>query len=223
MPELAAWKPHEAPEYDRVMADACASLSARIKADAAFRSSLLRDPRACHHDLFARFAPEAFGEYAGTYRGTPGTSLEHRPIHAPSVLERGRFFAFTAPDLVPARIEQLLETVAREQDEARGGSPYVKLLYLTHLFAWFGAIHPFLDGNGHIQRAMFAASAAELDVPLSRRFAIHPRSYDRLLAGQLEAFTRSGGAEGQLASVAEYLAFWLGGEFDAPGTGIAES
>lgn len=214
---LALWKPHEAADYDAIMEEACTALSGRIQTDAPFRSALLHDPRNCHRDLFARFAPEGYSEYAGTYRGTPGTSLEHRPMHAPSVIDKGRFCAFAAPNLVPDRLVDLLGTIEREREEARGAGRYIQLLYLTHLLAWFGAIHPFLDGNGHIQRAMFAAAAAELGIPMSSRFAIHPRSYDRLLASQLEAFTRSNGAKEQLASVAEYLAFWLGGPFDCAG------
>jgi len=54
--------------------------------------------------------------------------------------------------------------------------------------------------------------------PLSRRFAIHPRPFDRLLAIALEIFTRasSGKEHEELWLVAEYLGFFLGGPFDAP-------
>jgi fido (protein-threonine AMPylation protein) len=214
------WQLHAAPDYDLVMARECAALGHRIRSDPAFRRDFLHDPRTCHRDLFKRFAPISFPEYAGTYRGTPGTTLEHRPIHATSITDGSRHFAFTPPEHVPARAAQLLATVEREREEARRADRYVQLLYLTHLFAWFGAIHPFLDGNGHVQRALFAAAAAELDIPLSSRFAIHPRSYDRLLASQLELFTRGGGTTSQLAAIAEYLAFWLSGPFDRPGSGI---
>lgn len=214
------WQAHTAPDYDAIMREACAVLAARIRSDSTYRRQLLRDPRACHRNLFERFAPEGYKEYAGTYRGTPGTSLEHRPMHAPSLQEGARFFAFVPPNHVPARIAELLDTVEREREQARAADRYVQLLYLTHLFAWFGAIHPFLDGNGHVQRALFAAAAAELNIPMSSRFAIHPRSYDRLLASQLELFTRANGGTPQLAAVAEYLAFWLGGPFDVPGSGI---
>ena len=44
---------------------------------------------------------------------------------------------------------------------------YGKLLGLTYSFSWFGKVHPFLDGNGHIQRALFAAMATEFGYPLS--------------------------------------------------------
>lgn len=61
---------------------------------------------------------------------------------------------------------------------------------LAHLFSPFGFIHPFLDGNGHTQRALFGAAALEMGIPLSNRFAIHPRSYDFLLGHALENYSR---------------------------------
>ncbi len=221
--ELPHWQACEAPDYDMIMAERCAVLAARIRTDSPFRLALLADPRDCHRDLFQSLTPPDHPEYAGTVRGTPGTTLEHRPIHAPCIMDTTRHFAFAAPDLVPAKLAELLATLDREREEARGAERYVQLLYLTHLFAWFGAIHPFLDGNGHLQRALFAAAAAELSIPLSTRFALHPRSFDRLLALQLEIFTRSNGPQSQLAAIAEYLAFWLAGPFDMPGSGIPDS
>lgn len=180
--DLPKWRLHESPGYDPIMADMCAAIATRIQADPAYRISLLKDPREGHSALFTRFAPAGHPEYAGTYRGTPGTSLEHRLIHAPGITDTTQFFAFTAPARVPAKTADLLATVNRERKQARGAGNYIQLLHLTHLFAWFGAIHPFLDGNGHIQRILFAAAAAELHNPTSNRFTIHPRSFDRLLA-----------------------------------------
>ncbi len=217
-----SWQAHTAPDYDAIMSRDCAALSVRIQADPTFRRNLLRDPRDCHRDLFLRFVPGDHPEYAGTYRGTPNTALEHRPMHAPCVSDTTKSFSFAAPNVVPAKVAELLATIEREREDARGAGQYVQLLYLTHLFAWFGAIHPFLDGNGHIQRALFAAGAAELGIPMSSRFAIHPRSYDRLLATHLELFTRGNGPKSQLAAIAEYLAFWLGGAFDVPASAIPE-
>lgn len=216
------WQAHVAPDYAAIMDSNCAQLSARIAADPSFRRSLLRDPRECHRDLFLPFTPRDHLEYAGTFRGTPQTALEHRAIHAPCITDSTKSFAFAAPDEVAAKIAELLDTIQNQREDAIKADRYVQLLYLTHLFAWFGAIHPFLDGNGHIQRALFAAAAAELGIPTSNRFAIHPRSYDRLLATHLEFFTRGHGTHSQLATIAEYLAFWLGGPFDFPSTGIPE-
>ncbi len=221
--DLPRWQAHTAPDYDAIMAVACTVLIKQIEEDGAFRRALLRDPRDCHRTLFEGFAPATHPEYAGTYRGTSGTALEHRPIHAPCIMDTTKFFAFTAPDLVPAKVNVLLDRINGELEETRNAERYGQLLYLTHLFAWFGALHPFLDGNGHVQRALFAAAAVELGIPLSNRFAIHPRSYDRLLAFQLEMFTRSNGSETHLGAVAEYLGFWLGGPFDVPASGIPDA
>ncbi|TIQ21929.1 MAG: Fic family protein [Mesorhizobium sp.] len=95
---------------------------------------------------------------------------------------------------------------------------FKRLIALTYTFCWFGKIHPFLDGNGHVQRAIFAAMATDFGYPLSARFAIHPRPYDRLLATALEIFTRAptGREDEELGLVAEYLAFFLDGPFNAP-------
>ena len=60
--------------------------------------------------------------------------------------------------------------------------------------------------------------ATDFGYPLSPRFAIHPRPFDRLLATALEIFTRApaGKENEELALVAEYLAFFLDGPFNAP-------
>ena len=60
--------------------------------------------------------------------------------------------------------------------------------------------------------------ATEFGFPLSPRFAIHPRPFDRLLATALELFGRASEDEEQeeLGLVAEYLAFFLEGPFNAP-------
>jgi hypothetical protein len=112
--------------------------------------------------------------------------------------------------------------VRRELALAVTAEPYAQLLLLSHLFCWFGKLHPFLDGNGHIQRSLFAAAAIEIGIPLSSRFAIHPRSNDRLLAWPLELFTRAlpDQREQFLAMVAEYISCWLSEPFDMPASGI---
>ena len=100
------------------------------------------------------------------------------------------------------------------------GEDYDKLIALAYAFCRFGKIHPFMDGNGHVQRAVFAVMATEFGFPLSPRFAIHPRPFDRLLAIALENFGWVPEDEEQeqedLGLVAEYLGFFLDGPFNAP-------
>lgn len=211
------------PNYDAAMTQACAALQRRILVDPAYRSAMLTDPRDLHRTLFTEFTPAGYPEYAGTYRGTAGTSLQGRRSGAPQIFSPQKSFSFEEPDSVAAGLGFMLSEVRRELTPAKSEPPYVQLLTLTHLFCWFGKIHPFLDGNGHIQRALFAAAAAELAIPLATRFAIHPRPFDRLLAWPLEMFTRAAPDQREhfLAMVAEYLSSWLAGSFDVPASGIA--
>ncbi len=83
--------------------------------------------------------------------------------------------------------------------------------------------HGLLDGNGHVQRAVFAVIATEFGFPLSPRFALHPRPFGRLLASALETFSRvpKGKEDEELDVVAEYLAFFLDGPFNAPRKHVA--
>lgn len=217
------WQAYTMPDYDAVMKRACTALQERILVDAAYRSSILTDSRELHRTLFAEFTPRGYPEYAGTYRGSAGTSLERCRMGAPQIFSPQKSFSFEKPERVAAALDFLLSEVRRELTPARSATPFVQLLTLTHLFCWFGKIHPFLDGNGHIQRALFAAAATELAIPLAARFAIHPRPFDRLLAWPLEMFTRAvpDQREHYLAMVAEYLSSWLAGPFDLPASGIA--
>lgn len=217
------WQAYTMPNYDSEMTRICAGVQQRILVDSAFRSSMFVDPRDLHRTLFENFTPAGFDEYAGTYRGAVGTSLERRRLGAPQVFSPKRNFSFEKPEEVASRLNFMLSEVRRELVPARSAAPFVQLLTLTHLFCWFGKIHPFLDGNGHIQRALFAAAATELEIPLASRFAIHPRPFDRLLAWPLEMFTRAAPhqREHYLAMVAEYLSSWLAGPFDLPASGIA--
>ncbi|WP_255265997.1 Fic family protein [Sphingopyxis terrae] len=217
------WQAYTMPNYHAAMTQACTDLQRRILVDAAYRSSILTDPRNLHRTLFEEFTPPGFSEYAGTCRGTVGTSLERRRMGAPQILSPQKSFSFEKPEKVVAALDFLLSEVRRELVPARSATPFVQLLTLTHLFCWFGKIHPFLDGNGHVQRALFAAAATELAIPLAPRFAIHPRPFDSLLAWPLEMFTRAAPDQRErfLAMVAEYLSAWLAGPFDLPACGIA--
>jgi hypothetical protein len=68
-------------------------------------------------------------------------------------------------------------------------------------------IHPFLDGNGHVQRALFASLALEFGYRTNDSLTIHPRPYDRLFAIALELFARSpeASASQELGIVRVYL------------------
>jgi hypothetical protein len=210
------WQAHDAGNYDSEMTVRCGALLGEIISDPARRRGILVDPRNLHRELFAPFAPAGHSEYAGAYRGTPGTTLADRRMSSESQIEPGTVYEFCLPGDVTARMDTVLEHTHAWLGDATADD-YGKLIGLTYTFCWFGKIHPFLDGNGHVQRAIFAAMATEFGYPLSARFAIHPRPFDRLLAIALEIFTRApaGKENEELGLVAEYLAFFLDGPFNA--------
>ena len=214
------WHPQRHPDFDDRMAVESATLLQKLRTDPVYRRACLDDPRGLHRDLYSAFVPPAHPEYAGGYRGVPGTSLALRVMGGPSVIVEGQTFTFMDPPDVPSAMQSLVGTVRLRIDTLV--EPWDQLVTLSYLFSQFGFIHPFLDGNGHVQRSLFAAAALEMNLPLSNRFAIHPRPYDFLLAHTLENYSRRPAQRPQwLSAVAEYLLQWLEGPFDAPGMGMA--
>jgi fido (protein-threonine AMPylation protein) len=211
------WQAHHAANYDSAMTSRCGALLEQIISNPARRREIIANPRNLHCELFTSFAPPGHDQYAGTYRGTLGTALVNRRISSESLIEPGGQYEFCLPDEVPTLMNQLVEHTHVWLADTKVDD-YGKLLGLAYTFCWFGKIHPFLDGNGHVQRAIFAAMATDFGYSLAPRFAIHPRPFDRLLATALEIFTRApaGKENEELPLVAEYLAFFLDGPFNAP-------
>lgn len=216
------WQAHTASGYDGAMTVRCDRLLAEIVADPGRRQAIKADPRELHRELFVGFTPAGYPEYAGTYRGTPDTPLADVRMSAPSQIDPDVVYEFCPPREVPWRMKELgvnIHSLLNDPDL----DDYERLIALAYTFCRFGKIHPFLDGNGHVQRAVFAVMATEFDFPLSPRFAIHPRPFDRLLAAALELFGRVPADEEHedLGLVAEYLAFFLEGPFNAPRKHVA--
>lgn len=158
------WQAHEATDYDTEMAAKCAALLAEIQTDQVRRQAILADPRNLRRELFGSFAPAVHPEYAGTYRGAVGTLLQDRVSRADSLIQVGKAYAFIPPMEVESRMIRLLSIL---QNCLSGPTPerYSDLITLAYGFCWFGKIHPFLDGNGPVQRAIFAVMATELGYP----------------------------------------------------------
>ena len=230
--EAPEWQAHLASGYDGAMTARCDRLLAEIVVDPSRRKAIMADPRDLHRELFASFTPASHPEYAGTYRGTPDTALADVRMSAGSQIDPEVVYEFCPPREVPWRMKELgMNTYSLlnepNQDDSLLNEPnqddYDKLIALAYTFCRFGKIHPFLDGNGHVQRAVFAVMATEFGFPLSPRFVIHSRPFDRLLAVALENFGRAPEDEEQedLGLVAEYLAFFLEGPFNAPRKHVA--
>ncbi|MDH7794992.1 MULTISPECIES: Fic family protein [unclassified Beijerinckia] len=217
-----SWQAHQANDYDAKMSKRCDQLLHEIKSDQSRRQSIIGDPRHLHAELLADFAPAGYSEYAGTYRGTPATTLAKRAASSPSQLAPGTTYNFLDASLVRPAMDKVLNQASTTISSRQSIDDATKLWRLACTFCWLGKIHPFLDGTGHIQRAFFAAMAYELGIPVTNRFSIHPRPFGKLLAIALELFTRApqGQENDQVDLIAEYLAFFLGGPFDAPGKNL---
>ena len=84
------WHPQRDPEFDARMAVESAALLQQLRTDPVYRRESLDDPRLLHRRLYASFAPPTHPEYAGVYRGAPGTSLALRIMGGPSVIVDGQ-------------------------------------------------------------------------------------------------------------------------------------
>ncbi len=75
------WHPEDHADYDSHLQNASDAIFAVLTtASSAEQRRLALDPRPSHKQLYANLAPSGFPEYAGTYRGTVGTSLESREV-----------------------------------------------------------------------------------------------------------------------------------------------
>lgn len=202
------WQAHSASDYDRVMGARCGELLTKIVADADRRQAILADPRDLHRELFAPFAPSTHTDYAGTYRGTPGTALADRRMYAASQIDLGTEYEFCLPGEVPPRMVELLKNTHALLGEG-SADDYGKLVALTYTFCWFGKIHPSWTATVTFSVRSLLRWQRTFGYALSPRFAINPRPFDRLLALALEIFTRApaGKENEELGLVAEYLAF----------------
>jgi fido (protein-threonine AMPylation protein) len=181
------WHPEENPDYDAILGPASAEVLRSLD-DVGKRLAFLKDSRPTHRYLYERLTPNGQPEYAGTFRGTLGTSLEKRTLGARMVSKPGAMKAFLEPHKVHSAMttgffQQALNPllastpVSREQHFAAA----------TKLFFIFGLIHPYLDGNGHIQRLIFTAAIRQhSELKLRPSWTIHPRPYDVEMATAFE-------------------------------------
>lgn len=178
------WKPDQHPDYDLWLGPQCEAECVAIQSDsAAAAEQFLRDTREVHARLYKPLTPSTHPEYAGTYRGTTGTSLEARRVFAQLHTRQG-----TRPFIEPHKVQPLLDgpfSKAIDELVAPRGTDNPNQLFgrAVKIFYLFGLIHPYLDGNGHIQRLAFAAAVAlHPELQLGSSWTIHPRPYDQEMA-----------------------------------------
>jgi len=183
------WHATQHPDYDKVLSTLGAEEAHKLQTgDRSYIESFLRDTRAVHRRLYERLAPAGFPEYAGTYRGTPNTSLANRNTGASCVTREGHY-TFITSDKVHAYLNLAFTKKVDELIAAAGTEDAAQYFRRSaELFYLFGLIHPYLDGNGHIQRMIFmAAISLHPKLVISQQWTVHPRPYDIEMAKAFEA------------------------------------
>lgn len=189
-PSPPQWHPHDDADYDKKVGTLSAAALEHLRnATTAERQSFASDPRDVHRRLYETLTPAGYSEYAGTYRGTAGTSLEHRNIVAKRLSDDSHH-KFLAPEKVSTSLSQIQPLIDEIFGNAGNLSESAFMTKVTQIFYTFGLVHPFLDGNGHIQRLIFAACMFERsDLKLLPAWTIHPRPYDDEVALAFEEAT----------------------------------
>lgn len=179
------WHPHDHPEYDGILANACCAELERLRrSTTSERLAFLCDTREVHQRIYQELAPPNHLEYAGTYRGATGTSLAHRNVAARRIGDDGETPFVSAQD-VDRALGTLTKFIAANFGKHASLDAVVE--FATKVFCMYGFIHPYLDGNGHIQRLIFATIIFEANgYSLLPTWTIHPRPFAEDFALALE-------------------------------------
>ncbi len=215
---------HATREAGALVAARCEAARATLAAlSEEARLAALLDGRKLHHDLFEGLAPPDWPDAAGTWRGTAGSSIATAP-RAVFLTRRlpGLRYRDTclAADQVEAAMAGLQADIRQLwQDRPGRDDPWRDAAFaaLAAVTARFFAIHPFLDGNGHLWRLTLPFLAARLDLEARESWTIHRRPYGpefslalqwhgdhpSVLAAELRRWFRPSNAPTHPASAAE--------------------
>ena len=171
------------PEAEGLLAARSAAARAALHGTPGEALHALCDLRPLHGAVFAGLAPPGHPDAAGTYRGTPGSSVEGaaRAVflarRLPGLRHRDLCLAAGA---VPAAMTALAHDLAAAW-HARPGldDPWRDAGFraLADLTARFFAVHPFVDGNGLVWRLALGALAPRLGLEMRAGWSVDRRPY----------------------------------------------
>ena len=153
----------------------------------------LADPRAIHRRVYALLTPPDHPEFAGNYRGSDFPGLKESVV-ASSFNENQGTAILTLPWDVERMMGRYGEAVI-EAGKLQPASVEDALAYYGRIMIAFGLIHPFQDGNGHVQRLAFQYFMQRAGFQMAPSWAIHPCPYDEpmhraLASGELQTVAR---------------------------------
>lgn len=147
------------------------------------RIGFLCDTRSMHRTLFAPCAPPGYEDCAGSYRGEKGKCTEFSHVGIPNFALQHRSTGSTvAPQNVIGEMAKLATYIRNRLPTESPEEQYFR--FACRVFRDFNIIHPYVDGNGHIARLVFAALLTIENMRLSCRWTLHERPYD----GEIVAF-----------------------------------
>lgn len=172
--------------------------------------AVLCDSRPLHLSLFSGLAPSAWPDAAGTWQGTPGSSVATAPRavffakRVPGL--RGRDLCLPAPE-VPVAMADLAERL-RQLWAGRPGAddPWRDAAFraLAAVTARFFAIHPYMDGNGHVWRLCLPILGRRLGLTMRPEWTFDRRPYGPEFSLALQCYAY------HPAVLADQLRRWLG-------------
>lgn len=201
MPDICPpWEPEDFSDFDLILSQRMWGALEWLKIlDKTKSHSIVKDTRLFHARYYRGLTPNKYGYYAGNYRGdTRFNCLRYRHVTI-------RGFQGSSPDRVEGHMQELAGEIEKAAAEfatldtlpSVGFSDEDKLIRKTAVFAAiytsFVAIHPYLNGNGHAARFIFAAFFLPYGY-VPQRFPIHPNRDKKTLSDLITDY-RNGNTE----------------------------
>jgi fido (protein-threonine AMPylation protein) len=154
----------------------CLQVLSRLRACSdADALAALADPREIHRTLYCDLAPEDCPEAAGNFRGSEYPALKNSVV----------LFSFNSTEGTtniawPQHVHELMQQYAdfvRKIDLGEAKAIENKLEFIARLMIFLGYTHPFIDGNGHIQRITAQCLIERAGFKMTSAWRIHPCPY----------------------------------------------
>ena len=159
-----------------VLPPRCAQTLAELRAMSdAEALAALGDPRGIHRALYHDLAPPDHPEWAGNYRGSNHPSLRDL-IVAFSFNDAEGTTEIVGPHKVPESMEKYAALLGAL--DLRATPTFMRKLGLVAgVMSLFGLIHPFIDGNGHVQRITAQCLMERAGLRMAPAWSVHPCPY----------------------------------------------